>query len=383
MDITYFTSESVTCGHPDKVCDQIADAVLDALLEKDPESHVACEVSCTTDQVHIFGEVSSTAKADYETIARETIRRIGYTEPGYGFDAESCRIIVDIHEQSPDIARGVRRKNAAERLDNGAGDQGMMFGYACSETESLMPFPIEHAHALAKQLETCRRDGSIPYLLPDGKTQVTVEYRDGEPYRIDSVVISAQHCKDVDIHQVRSDITSLVILPVMPANMMDDDTNIFVNPTGRFVEGGPAADSGLTGRKIIVDTYGGYARHGGGSFSGKDASKVDRSGAYMARFLAKNIVAAKLAERCEVQLSYAIGMAEPTSVLIECFGTEKMDRQMMYEAIRESSDLRPEAIIHRFDLKAPRFSEVSCYGHFGFNANSQPWEQTNIKFKLI
>ena len=354
MKKSVFTSESVTRGHPDKVCDQIADRILDEVLRQDPESHVACEVTCATDQVHIFGEITSDARIDYEEIARKVIAEIGYTEKGHGFDAESCAVRVDhaescavrvdLHEQSPDIARGVCKKGGKELLDHGAGDQGMMFGYACRQTETLMPFPIEMAHALAKRLELVRRTKVLPYLLPDGKTQVTVEYEDEKPVRISTVVVSAQHQADVDIEQLRGDVITHVILPTLPISMVDRSTEFFINPTGRFVEGGPAADSGLTGRKIIVDTYGGYARHGGGAFSGKDASKVDRSGAYMARYVAKNIVAAGLADRCEVQLSYAIGLSDPMS---------------------------------------PQFSKVACYGHFGSNAAEMPWEQTDIAQALL
>lgn len=382
MEKTLFTSESVTRGHPDKVCDQIADSILDELLRKDPNSHVACEVTCTTDKVHVFGEVTSSANVDYEGIARKVIREIGYTEPGRGFDADTCRIRVDIHRQSPDIAQGVCRKNDAEQLNNGAGDQGMMFGYACRETESLMPLPIELSHALVKRLQQVREDGTLPWLLPDGKSQVTVEYAEGRPSRIHTVVVSAQHRDDMDIQQLREELTKEVILTALPRELLDENTLIYINPTGRFVEGGPAADSGLTGRKIIVDTYGGYARHGGGAFSGKDPSKVDRSGAYMARYLAKNIVGAGLADRCEVQLSYAIGLAEPMSVLIDCFGTEHIDQKLLKKAIRNSVDLRPEAIIRRFLLRSPRYAPISCYGHFGSNAARQPWEQLDLKFKI-
>ena len=378
MAKSYFTSESVTRGHPDKVCDQIADRILDEHVWQDPESHVACEVTCATDSVHIFGEITSNATVDYEKIAREVIAEIGYTEKGRGFDAENCRITVDLHRQSPDIARGVNRQRKTERLDSGAGDQGMMFGYACRQTEALMPLPIELAHTLACSLEDARRSEQLPYLLPDGKTQVTIEYEDGIPVRIATVVVSAQHRAEIPIEALREDITSHVILPSLPAPLIDRNTEIYINPTGRFVEGGPAADSGLTGRKIIVDTYGGYSRHGGGAFSGKDASKVDRSGAYLARYLAKNIVAAGLAERCEIQLSYAIGLAEPTSVMIDTFGTSKMDEQKMLALICSQVDLRPAAIIDRFALKTPLFSNVSCYGHFGKNALRMPWEQLNL-----
>ncbi len=371
MKKSVFTSESVTRGHPDKVCDQIADRILDEVLRQDPESHVACEVTCATDQVHIFGEITSDARIDYEEIARKVIAEIGYTEKGHGFDAESCAVRVDLHEQSPDIARGVCKKGGKELLDHGAGDQGMMFGYACRQTETLMPFPIEMAHALAKRLELVRR------------TKVLV--------RISTVVVSAQHQADVDIEQLRGDVITHVILPTLPISMVDRSTEFFINPTGRFVEGGPAADSGLTGRKIIVDTYGGYARHGGGAFSGKDASKVDRSGAYMARYvaknivaagladrLAKNIVAAGLADRCEVQLSYAIGLSDPMSVRIDTFDTARVDEAIIRSMLKAHADPRPAAIIQKFNLTAPQYSKVACYGHFGSNAAELPWEQTDI-----
>lgn len=379
---TYFTSESVTCGHPDKLCDQVADKILDELLEQDPASRVACEVTCATDQLHIFGEVTSTAKVNYEAVARQVINKIGYTAHGHGFDAETCDIRVDLHEQSPDIAMGITRRALSEALNSGAGDQGMMFGYACRETDNLMPLPIELAHALAKRLELVRRTGELPYLLPDGKTQVTVEYKNNVPVRISTVIVSAQHLDDVPISQVRSDIVIHVVLPTLPKEMVDDHTQFFVNPTGRFVIGGPAGDSGLTGRKLICDTYGGYARHGGGAFSGKDATKVDRSGAYMARYMAKNVVAAGLADRCEVQLSYSIGLCDPVSVRVETFGTEKFPVQDIRDALMEAVDMRPAAIIQKFGLTKPMFSKVACYGHFGANARTMPWEQTDIAAAL-
>ena len=379
---SYFTSESVTCGHPDKVCDQIADGILDEILRQDPQARSACEVTCATDQVHIFGEVTTTAKVDYEETARRVISKIGYTAHGHGFDAQTCQIRVDLHEQSPDIAMGISRRVKTEELNNGAGDQGMMFGYACRETESLMPLPIEFAHALAKRLELVRRIGELPYLLPDGKTQVTVEYRNGAPSRIATVVVSAQHLADIDISDLRSDLITHVIIPTLPGEMTDEDTQYFINPTGRFVIGGPAGDSGLTGRKLIADTYGGYARHGGGAFSGKDATKVDRSGAYMARYIAKNVVAAGLAERCEVQLSYSIGLAEPISVRIDTFGTEKVPRHDILDAVVRTVDLRPAAIIRKFEPTKPIYSQISCYGHFGSNATRMPWEQTDIAGEL-
>ena len=379
---TYFTSESVTCGHPDKVCDQIADRILDEMLRQDPASRSACEVTAATDQVHIFGEVTTAASVDYEAVARDVIAGIGYTAPGRGFDAKTCRITVDLHKQSPDIAMGISRHSEAEALNAGAGDQGMMFGYACRETPSFMPLPIELAHALAKRLEQVRRAEELPYLLPDGKTQVTVAYEDGVPKRISTVVLSTQHREDVDIETVRSDMISHVILPTLPGNLVDKDTQFFINPTGRFVIGGPAGDSGLTGRKLIVDTYGGYARHGGGAFSGKDATKVDRSGAYMARYIAKNVVAAGLADKCEVQLSYSIGLAEPVSVRIDTFNTNRVPEERIVEAVAKLTDLRPAAIIRKFGMTRPIYAQISCYGHFGSNASEMPWEKTDIAAQL-
>ena len=382
MDKMLFTSESVTCGHPDKVCDQVADKILDELLAQDPDSRVACEVTCAENQMHIFGEITSEAKVNYRAVAQQAIAEIGYTKPGRGFDADTCAITVDLHHQSPDIARGITRSREAEQLDAGAGDQGMMFGYACKQTKTLMPLPIELAHELSKQLETVRRTGELPFLLPDGKSQVTVEYDGDRPIRIASVLVSAQHQEEVSTEAVRAEVRRHVMEAVLPAELLDENTQFYVNPTGRFVYGGPAADSGLTGRKLIVDTYGGYARHGGGAFSGKDATKVDRSGAYMARYIAKNIVAQDLADQCEVQLSYAIGLAEPMSVRIETFGTEKVDKNTLNRAIRNSVDMRPAAIIQRFGLTRPIFSNVSCYGHFGSNACLMPWEQTDLTIKL-
>ena len=372
---TYFTSESVTQGHPDKVCDQIADAILDAVLAGDPQSHVACEVTAITDAVHIFGEITTRAKVDYEAIARQTIRRIGYTQPGHGFDADTCRISVDLHEQSPDINLGVSRETEEE---SGAGDQGMMFGYACRETESFMPLPIELAHALTRRLAAVREEGRIPGLLPDGKAQVTVQYENGVPARIDTVVVSSQHTEAVSEAALRAQIIDEVIRPALPAALLDGRTRLLINPTGRLLVGGPAGDSGLTGRKLIVDTYGGYARHGGGAFSGKDPTKVDRSAAYLARYLAKNVVAAGFADRCEIQLSYAIGVAEPVSLLVDAFGTEKIPVEKIRALILGTVDMRPAAIIRRFGLRAPIYGAVSCYGHFGENAKDQPWEQTDL-----
>ena len=382
MSKLLFTSESVTCGHPDKVCDQVADKILDELLAQDPYSRVACEVTCAENQMHIFGEVTSEAEVNYRAVAQQVIEEIGYTQSGRGFDAATCDITVDLHRQSSDIAQGISRNREAEQLDAGAGDQGMMFGYACNQTKSLMPLGIELAHNLAKQLELVRRTGELPFLLPDGKTQVTVAYDAGEPVRIASVLVSAQHRENVSIEALRSEVRRHVMEAILPSDMLDENTQFFVNPTGRFVQGGPAADSGLTGRKLMVDTYGGYARHGGGAFSGKDATKVDRSGAYMARYIAKNIVAQGLADQCEVQLSYAIGLAEPMSVRIETFGTEKVDRDILSRAVVSSVDMRPAAIIQRFGLTRPIFSKVSCYGHFGSNACMMPWEQTDLQIKL-
>ncbi len=382
MNKDVFTSESITCGHPDKVCDQIADRILDCLLERDPHSRVACEVTCAVNSVHIFGEVTTTASIDYEAETRRVIREIGYTTPGLGFDAETCSIRVELHEQSPDIARGIDRRAESELLSSGAGDQGMMFGYACRETPSLMPLPIELAHSLAKRLEQVRRLNELDYLLPDGKTQVTVEYQHGLPKRISSVIVSTQHRDSVETGALRSDILGHVILPTLPKRLVDKDTQFFINPTGRFVIGGPAADSGLTGRKLIADTYGGFSRHGGGAFSGKDASKVDRSGAYLARYIAKNIVASNLADRCEVQLGYAIGLSEPVSFMIDTFGTERAEKGRIYDAVLSSVDMRPMAIIQKFGLTRPIFSRVACYGHFGSNAADMPWEQTDLTLAI-
>ena len=376
---TILTSESVTRGHPDKVCDQISDAILDAILAQDPEAHVACEVTAWTDNVNIMGEVTAAAHPDYEAIARRVIRDIGYDKPGVGFDANSCRVSVNLHTQSPDIAQGVDHK---AQEDTGAGDQGMMFGYACRETEDLMPLPITLAVRLAKRLEQVRRDGTLPWLLPDGKSQVSVEYEDGKPVRIATVVISAQHSASVPTETLREAIRREVIDPALPEELVDEETSYFINPTGRFVIGGPAGDSGLTGRKIIADTYGGAARHGGGAFSGKDPTKVDRTGAYMARYLAKNIVAAGLADRCEAQLAYAIGLADPVSVMVDTFGTGKVSDEALAAWVTEHVDMRPGVMIRRFGLRSPIYHTVSCYGHFGENARSLPWEQTDLSEEL-
>ncbi|WP_304263444.1 methionine adenosyltransferase [Kallipyga massiliensis] len=373
---TFFTSESVSEGHPDKVCDQIADAILDAHLSQDPNAHVACEVTATVDRLHIMGEVTSRASVDYDAIARKQIRRIGYTIPGIGFDADSCQITVDVHDQSPDIAMGVTK---ASEEENGAGDQGMMFGYACTETESYMPLAIALSHKMLKRLAQARKKGEIKGLLPDSKGQITVEYEDGRPVHIDTVVLSTQHKEEVNLNQLKMELVNKVLKDVLPSNLFDEKTKIFINPTGRFVIGGPAGDTGLTGRKIIVDTYGGYARHGGGSFSGKDPSKVDRSAAYMARYLAKNIVACGYADACEVQLSYAIGVAEPVSIHVETFGSGKLMEEEIIREIEKREDLTPTGIIKKFDLKRPIYLQTACYGHFGENTASLPWEKVSWK----
>ena len=383
MDKVLFTSESVTEGHPDKVCDQISDAILDALLEQDPMSRVACETCTTTGIVMVMGEISTKAYVDIQKIDRDTVREIGYTRGKYGFDADTCGVITTIDEQSSDIAMGVDKALEAkennmtdEEIDAiGAGDQGMMFGFATNETEEYMPYPISLAHKLARQLTKVRKDGTLSYLRPDGKTQVTVEYDDGKPSRLDAVVLSTQHDPDITQEQIHEDIKREVFDKILPADMVDDETKFFINPTGRFVIGGPHGDAGLTGRKIIVDTYGGYARHGGGAFSGKDCTKVDRSAAYAARYVAKNIVAAGLAEKCEIQLSYAIGVAEPTSIMVDTFGTGKKSNQELVDLIRKHFDLRPAGIIKMLDLRRPIYKQTAAYGHFGRNDLDLPWER--------
>lgn len=383
MERHLFTSESVTEGHPDKVCDQISDAILDALLEQDPMSRVACETCTTTGMVLIMGEITSKAHIDIQSIARETIKNIGYTDAAYGFSADSCAILTALDKQSADIALGVdhsleAKDGEADDLDTGAGDQGMMFGYATDETEELMPYPIALAHKLVRRLTEVRKNGQLTYLRPDGKSQVTVEYdENGKPVRLDAVVLSTQHDPDVTQEQIHEDIKKYVFDEVLPAELVDDNTKFFVNPTGRFVIGGPQGDSGLTGRKIIVDTYGGMARHGGGAFSGKDCTKVDRSASYAARYVAKNIVAAGLARRCEIQLSYAIGVAHPTSIMVDTFGTGKLSDAKLVDIVRENFDLRPEGIIKMLDLRRPIYGKTAAYGHFGRTDIDLPWEKTD------
>ena len=381
MSKILFTSESVTEGHPDKICDQISDAILDALLAQDPMSRVACETAITTGLVLVMGEVTTTAQVDLQNIIRDTIREIGYDASEKGFDANTCGVMVALDKQSTDIAMGVDKALEAKLTDSqieaiGAGDQGMMFGYATNETDEYMPYPIHLAHRLSRQLSKVRKDGTLPYLRPDGKSQVTVEYDEsGNPSRIDAVVISSQHSEDVSWDQIKEDIRKKVIDPILPAELLDDNTKYYINPTGRFVIGGPNGDSGLTGRKTIVDTYGGWARHGGGAFSGKDCTKVDRSAAYAARYVAKNLVAAGLCDKAEIQLSYAIGVASPTSIRIDTFGTGKLSEDKLVDIIRENFDLRPAGIIQMLDLRRPIYKATAAYGHFGRNDLDLPWEK--------
>ncbi len=384
MSKRLFTSESVTEGHPDKICDQISDAILDEILKEDPQARVACETTCTTGIISIMGEITTSCYVDFPKLARQVVLDIGYDRAKYGFDGTTCAVVTAIDEQSPDIARGVNagyenREEGGSDNENstGAGDQGMMFGYACDETPELMPMPISLAHKMAKKLTEVRKEGILDYLRPDGKTQVTVEYDDDKPVRVDTVVVSSQHSAEVDIKKLRDDIKREVILTTVPANLIDENTKFFINPTGRFVVGGPNGDSGLTGRKIIVDTYGGYARHGGGAFSGKDPTKVDRSAAYASRWVAKNVVAAGLAKKCEVQLAYAIGVAHPVSIMVDTFGSAAVPEEKIEKAIEKVFDLRPYAIINQLDLRKPIYRSLAAYGHMGREDLGVSWEKTD------
>lgn len=382
----FFTSESVTEGHPDKICDQISDAILDEMLRQDPNSRVACETFVTTGIVNVMGEITTEAYVDIPAVVRKTVREIGYDRAKYGFDADTCAVVTSIHEQSADIALGVDNSQEAKageaENDHGAGDQGLMFGFACNETPELMPLPISLAHKLAMRLTEVRKSGLLSYLRPDGKTQVTVEYENDKPVRIEAIVVSSQHSADVSLDLIRKDVIENVIMPIVPNDMIDENTKIYVNPTGRFVIGGPCGDTGLTGRKIIVDTYGGYSRHGGGAFSGKDPTKVDRSASYAARYVAKNIVASGVADKCEVQIAYAIGVARPVSVLVDTFGTARVDEEKIAEFVNENVDLRPSAIISKFDLRRPIYRQVAAYGHVGREDLDLPWEKTDLADKI-